>query len=155
MVDLITLAGPAISPGSFSKRFQYADDSERQYVVKIAKLAGKERTRIHLLSDTSGNDYGFVALSFSSFDRSFNRSSIVIDYIFTSNQFRGQKFPAMNGVKAFENLLDFTFQSALSIQKIIPLRFIALQPAHARLAAYYQKMDFRPVENSDWMFLSV
>lgn len=155
MIDLVTLSGTTISPGSFSKRFQYADDSERQYVIKMAKLASKERTRIHLLSDTSGNDYGFVALSFSSFDRSFNRSSIVIDYIFTSNQFRGLKFPSMNGVKVFENLLDFTFQSALSIQKIIPLRFIALQPAHDRLASYYQQMDFRPVENSDWMFLSI
>jgi hypothetical protein len=155
MIDLVTLSGTALSPGSLSKRFQYADDSERQYVVKMAKLASKERTRIHLLSDTLGNDYGFVALSFSSFDRSFNRSSIVIDYIFTSNQFRGQKFPAMGNVKVFENLLDFTFQSALSIQKIIPLRFIALQPAHDRLAAYYQKMDFKPVENSEWMFLSI
>ena len=96
MIDLVTLSGATISPGSFSKRFQYADDSERQYVIKMAKLASKERTRIHLLSDTSGNDYGFVALSFSSFDRSFNRSSIVIDYIFTSNQFRGLKFPSMN-----------------------------------------------------------
>jgi len=155
MLNLGTLSGSAISPGSFSKRFHYADDSERQYVVKMAKLARKERTRIHLLADTSGNDYGFVALSFSSFDRSFNRSSLVIDYIFTSKQFRGLSFPELDNAKVFENLLGFTFQSALSIQKIIPLRFIALQPAHDRLAAYYQKMDFKPVENSDWMFLSI
>jgi len=155
MVGLATLSGAVLSPGSFLKRFQYADDSERQYVVKMAKLARKERTRIHLLSDTSGNDYGFVALSFSSFDRSFNRSSLVIDYIFTSKQFRGQTFPELDNAKVFENLLGFTFQSALSIQKIIPLRFIALQPAHDRLAAYYQKLDFKPVENSDWMFLSI
>ena len=155
MFDLITLSGAALSPGSLSKRFQYADDSERQYVVKTAKLASKERTRIHLLSDSSGNDYGFVALSFSSFDRSFNRSSMVIDYIFTSKQFRGHTFPELDNAKIFENLLAFSFQSALSIQKIIPLRFVALQPAHDRLAAYYQKMNFKNVENSDWMFLSL
>lgn len=149
------LSGSAVSPGSLSKRFQYADDGERQYVVKTAKLAVREKTRIHLLSDTSGNDYGFVALSISTFDRTYNRPSMIIDYIFTSKQYRGLKFPELDNTSVFENLLEFTFQSALSIQKIIPLRFIALQPAHDRLAAYYQKKDFKPLENSDWMFLGI
>ena len=74
MFELITPPGSSLFPGSFSKRFQYAEDIERQHVVKISKLAGKERTRIHLLSDHNGNCYGFVALSFSSFDRNFNRT---------------------------------------------------------------------------------
>jgi hypothetical protein len=155
MIKLATLSGSVISPGSFSKRFQYADDGERQYVVQTAKLAGKEKTRIHLLSDTSGNNYGFVALSVSSFDRSYNRPSMIIDYIFTSVQYRGRKFPELDNSTVFENLLEFTFQSALSIQKIIPLLFIALQPANDRLAAHYQKKDFKPLKNSDWMFLSI
>jgi len=155
MIDLVTLSSASLSPGPFSKRFQYADDTERQYVVKMAKLAAKDKTRIHLLSDTSGNDYGFVALSVSSFDRSYNRSSLVIDYIFTSKQFRGQVFPDLDNATVFENLLDFTFQSALSIQKIIPLRFVALQPAHDRLAAYYQKIGFSFIDSGDWMFLNI
>ena len=121
----------------------------------MAKLAGKEKTRIHLLSDTLDNNYGFVALSVSSFDRSYNRPSMIIDYIFTSRQYRGLKLAELDNSTVFENLLEFTFQSALSIQKIIPLRFIALQPANDRLAAHYQKKDFKPLENSDWMFLSI
>lgn len=154
-MDLLTLSGSALAPGSFSKRFQYADDSERQYVIKMAKLAGKERTRIHLLSDTYGNACGFAALSISSFDSSYNRSSLVIDYIFTSHPLRGQTFPELDNATVFENLLDFTFQSAFSIQRIIPLRFIALQPAHDRLAAYYQKIGFKSIDNRDWMFLRI
>ena len=155
MIKLASLSGASAYPGSLSKRFQYADDTERQYVVKTAKLAARQKTRIHLLSDTSGNDYGFVALSISSFDRSYNRPSIVIDYIFTSQQYRGLMFPELDNTTVFEYLLEFALQSALSIQEIAPLRFIALQPANDRLAAYYQKKDFKPVNNSDWMFLSI
>jgi len=152
---LATLSGAALFPGSLSKRFQYADENERQYVIKTGKFASRGKIRIHMLSDTQGNDYGFVALSFSTFDRSYNRASIIIDYIFTSKQYRGRKFPELDNATVFEYLLEFTVQSALSIKKIIPLRFIALQPAHDRLAAYYMKKNFKPLENSDWMFLSI
>jgi hypothetical protein len=155
VINLAPLSGAALAPGSLSKRFHYTDDSERQYVVKMAKLAGKEKTRIHLLSDIYGNNYGFIALSISSFDRTHNRSSLVIDYILTSKQFRGQILPELNNSKVFENLLEFTFQSVLSIQKIIPLRFVALQPAHDRLAAYYHKIGFNSIDTSDWMFLKI
>ena len=96
-----------------------------------------------------------MALSFSSFDRNFNRTSIIIDYIVTSNQHRGRKFAELNNLNVFEYLLDIAIQSAVSIQKILPVRFIALQPATDRLADYYRKMDFKSVENSDWMFLSI
>lgn len=155
MLELITPAGAALFPGSFSKRFQYADDIERQYVVKFAKLAQKDRTRIHLLADSAGKSYGFVALSFSSFDRNFKRTSIVIDYIFTSMQYRGRQITGLDNMKVFEYLLSFTFQSAITIQKTIPIRFVALQPATDRLAAYYSRIDFKPFDDSDWMFLSI
>ena len=155
MFELITPPSSSLFPGSFSKRFQYAEDIERQHVVKMSKLAGKERTRIHLLSDHKGNCYGFVALSFSSFDRNFNRTSIIIDYVFTSYQYRGQIFTELNTMKVFEYLLGVVFQSAVTIQKILPVRFIALQPATERLAEYYRKIDFKSVEGSDWMFLSI
>lgn len=155
MIKLATLSRASVYPGALSKRFQYADDGERQYVVKTAKLAAREKTRIHLLSDTSGNDYGFVALSISSFYQSYNRPSIVIDYIFTSKQYRGCTFPEFGNTTVFEYLLEFTLQSAVSLQEIVPLRFIALQPANDRLTAYYQKKDFKPLNNSDWMFLSI
>jgi len=155
VIKLATLSRASVYPGSLSKRFQYADDGERQYVVKTAKFSTRQKTRIHLLSDTSGNDYGFVALSISSFDQSYNRPSIVIDYIFTSHQYRGRKFPELDNTTVFEYLFEFTLRSALSLQEIVPLRFIALQPAHDRLAAYYQRIGFSFIDTSGWMFMKL
>ena len=158
MPELLQPTGAALFPGSFTKRFQYANDLERQLVVKFAGFARKDRTRIHLLTDSesTGTSYGFVALSFSSFDRdNANRSSIVIDYIFTSHQFRGQHFPALDGLKVFEYLLGFTFNAAMAIQKTVPVKFVALQPASDRLSDYYKRMDFKQLDNTDWMFLRI
>lgn len=155
MIKLATLSKASVFPGSLSKRFQYANDDERQYVVKTAKLSARKKTLIHLLSDTSGNNYGFLALSISSFDRSYNRPSIVIDYIFTSKQYRSRKFPELDNTTVFEYLLEFALRSAASLQEIVPLRFIALQPAHDRLATYYQKIGFSFIDTSGWMFLKL
>ncbi|MEI6205921.1 MAG: hypothetical protein WCP20_03980 [Desulfuromonadales bacterium] len=155
MFGLITPEGAELSPGSFSKRFQYANDNERQYVMKLVKLAQKDKVRIHILSDSAGNSYGLVALSFSSFDKDFKRTSIVIDYIFTSLQYRGRHFAELGEMTIFEHLLGITYQSAITIKKTIPIRFIALQPASDRLAEYYMRIDFKPFGNTDWMFLSI
>ena len=155
MFKLITPEGAELFPGSFAKRFQYADDFERQYVVKLVKFAQRDRVRIHVLVDSAGNSYGFLALSFSSFDKDSKRTSIVIDYIFTSLDYRGKSYTNLGNMSVFEHLLGVTYQAAITIKKTVPVRFIALQPASDRLAAYYERADFKPFGNTDWMFLSI
>ena len=64
-VPLQILSGTALRPASFTARFDYADSDERNYAAQVAKLAARDRFRVHLLADDAGNSYGFVALSVS------------------------------------------------------------------------------------------
>lgn len=143
------LAGSALFSASFSARFEYSDADERNYVVQTAKLATKDRTRIHLLADGAGNSYGFVALSLAV---SENKPSLVIDYLFTSHQYRGVSYADLGG-KISDYLLGFTIQIASMLRQPVPLRFIALQPATPELEQFYHKRSFLKLDATHWMFL--
>ncbi len=143
------LAGAALLPAPFSARFKYTDADERNYVVQTVKLAAKDRTRIHLLADDAVNSYGFVALTLAVSD---NKPSLVIDYLFTSQQYRGVSFPELGG-KISDYLIGFTIQVASMLRQPVPLRFIALQAATQELESFYHKRAFMKLDATHWMFL--
>ncbi|ANA41740.1 hypothetical protein A2G06_16490 (plasmid) [Geobacter anodireducens] len=118
-------------------------------MVQTVKLAAKDRTRIHLLGDDAGNSYGFVALSLSSFE---NKPSLVIDYLFTSQQYRGIPFPDIGG-KIADFLIGYSIQTASMLKVTVPLRFIALQAANAELEEFYTRRGFHKIDSTHWMFL--
>lgn len=74
-------SGSLLSPGSFSRRFTYASGWESDRVVDVAKLAKKGQTKVNLISDKDGKDYGFIALSLTQLNK---RMALVVDFIFVS-----------------------------------------------------------------------
>ncbi len=143
------VSGAALLPGSFTRRFTYADGDERDFVAQVATLAKRDRHRIHLLADDSGKDYGFVALSVSETD---NKPSLVIDFLFTSLPYRGTILPELN-MKISDYLIGYSIQVATRLSETVPIRYIALQPATVELLAFYNRRGFKKLDSTDWMFL--
>jgi hypothetical protein len=145
----LILARPKLSPAPFTARFDYLDSDERNYVVQTAKFAGKDRTRIHLLTDDNGVSYGFAALSLAVFE---NRPSLLIDYLFTSHQYRGVFYPEL-GSKISDYFIGYSIEIASTIRPKVPLRYIVLQAATPKLEVFYQKRGFMKLDSTHWMFL--
>jgi len=145
----LILSRPSLSPAPFSARFSYSDADERNYVVQMVKLAAKDRTRIHLLTDDTGKSCGFVALSLTI---SENKPSLTIDYLFTSLQYRGLCFPEIGG-KISDFFICYAIQIASMLRQQVPLRFIALQAATPKLESFYSKRAFIKLDSTHWMFL--
>jgi hypothetical protein len=145
----LILSRPQLSPAPFAARFSYSDADERNYVVQTVKLAANDRTRIHFLEDDDGDSYGFVALSLAVFE---NKPSLIIDYMFTSLQYRGLGFPEIGG-KISDFFIGYSIQIASTLRQPVPLRFIALQAATPELEVFYGKRDFMKLDSTHWMFL--
>jgi hypothetical protein len=71
----------------------------RQYVRQVAKLALSRKTRIHLLANDANIPHGFTALSLSHL---LEQSFLVVDYLFTSREYRGISFDDL-GMKIIRN----------------------------------------------------
>lgn len=150
--EIIRLDKAQAFPSTFLKHFQYSDDIDRQYVSQVAKLATKDRARIHVFADTNGQRYGFVSLKVDSFG---DKPSIVISYIFSSLQYRGIRFQELENGSICEALIGWTIKIAQEIKSVFPLRFIALEPANDRLASFYQRLGFKRLDSTNWMFLAI
>lgn len=144
--------GAELSLPNFSKKYFYSDkfDSDRDRVVAIAKQARKNQSRIHLLVDDEGTQYGFIALSIAVLDE---KPSLVIDYLFISEQFRGLLFKSLNGLTLGKFLLAYAIDLAETSNRNFPLEYIALEPANARLEKYYSEVGYRKLDGSNFMFL--
>ncbi len=79
-----------LHPLYFLNKFQFADDHERQYVRKIAKLALNNKCRIYLLTNEVDTVYGFIALSIAS---TISMPCVVVDYLITSLPYRNSITP--------------------------------------------------------------
>ena len=148
---LVQPTGLLLLPGKFLPRFQYSGEWERDFAAKTVRIAKKERSRIHLLTDADGNNYGFVAISFEILN---NRCSLVINYLFTSSQYRGKYFTDLHG-KVSDMLINFVVQTAIEINQTAPVKYISLQPADTKLISFYTKIGFKKLDDTRWMFMSV
>lgn len=139
-------------PGAFLKKFDYADDHERQYVKQIADQARRRQKQIYLLSNSDQVPYGFVAVSISVLQ---NQPCLVIDYLFTSKPYRGEKHQELGDKKISEYLVDFSLQTALEIDGKVPIRFVALTQIYDILRPFYEKWGFKRLDKTDWLFLKI
>ena len=152
---VFSVTSPAESflrPQHFLSKFQFADDHERQYVRKIAKLALSNKCRIYLLTNEVDTVYGFVALSFAS---TISMPCVVVDYLFTSLPYRKTHYSELDNRKVSEHLLDVTVMIAREVGIRLPVHYVALQPAHEKLEIFYQRLEFKRLHLKEWMFLRI
>jgi hypothetical protein len=150
--ELVKPSEAFLHPGSFLKKFDYADDHERQYVKQIADQAKRRQKQIYLLSSSDQVPHGFVAISISVLQ---NQPCLVIDYLFTSKAYRGEKYEKLGDKRISEYLVDFSVQVALEIDSKAPIRFVALTPIHDNLRKFYEKWGFKSLDKTDWLFLKI
>ena len=141
-----------LHPGSFLKKFQFANDHERQYLKHLAKLASDNNVRIHLLTDVNNIPVGLIALSFTTVCSSI---CMAVNYLFTSVPYRKIAFDGLGGKKISEYLIEFSFDSAVEMSLKAPIHYLALQPAHEKLEQFYKKLGFTRLHHREWMFLKI
>jgi len=142
----------ASSPGVFAKRYRYSETFDNDYnrVIEIAKQARSDRTRLHVLVDDVGTNYGFIALSIHVSER---KPCIIVDYLFSSQQYRSINHPELEGLTVGKFLLGYAYQLAAEANRNYPIRFIALVPANEKLELYYASEGFQKLDSTDFMYL--
>lgn len=150
--ELVKPSDAFLQPGTFLKKFDYADDNERQYVKQIVDQAKRRQKQIYLLSSSEKVPHGFVAISISVLQ---NQPCLVVDYLFTSKPYRGGIYEELGNKKVSEYLVDHSVNIALEIDGKAPIRFVALDPIHDHLMSFYKKWGFRRLDKTDWLFLKI
>lgn len=138
-------------PGTFLKKFEYSNDSERQYVRHMVKYARNNHSRIHLFLGKDNSPHGFIALSVTFL---LKQPCVKIDYLFTSLSHRGRIFADTRG-KISQHLLNFAIATATDIDQKVPITYVALLPVHDRLIPFYQAWGFDSLDKSDWLYLRI
>lgn len=67
----------------------------------------------------------------------------MIDYLFTSKPYRGLRFQELGDTKISEYLVDFAIKTATEIDGKVPIRYVALAPAHDNLYLSTKNGDLR------------
>jgi hypothetical protein len=151
--QLEILQKSAAMPSSFTSRFSFsANTNEHGQVAQVAKRAKRNQSRVHLLAN-DGEHYGFVAFSLSSVLGQI--PALVVDYLFVSLPYRKVVFEELGGLKIADYLLAHSFNSAIQISEVAPVRYIALLPADEALDTYYKRRGFKKLDASDWLFLKM
>ena len=152
MFEVTRLHKAAALPATFTSKFEYSVDiDEHGQVAQVAKRAARSQCHIYILTK-DGQYYGFIGISLAVFAQ---LPALVVDYLFTSAQFRGTVFDELGGGKIADHLLAFAVQSAVTINDIAPVRFVALLPATEKLDAYYRRRGFSRLDSTDWVFMKV
>lgn len=151
--SLTTPTSNFLYPATFLKHFEFTDDYERQYVKQLAKQALAEKLRIYMLTDDNRNHLGFIALSVGTI--SGVPPCIIIDYLFTSLPYRKKSFPELGDLTLSQYLLGVSLQIAQQINRYVPVRYLALQPAHEKLERFYCNLGFTRLNKKEWMFLRI
>lgn len=144
----------SLTTGGFAAHYLYNPSFDYDYdrVVLVAKRAGKNKTRIHRLTDDQGVQYGFIALSVAV---SNDKPCLVIDYLFVSQPYRGINYPVLENKTIAGILIGFADQVATEADQNFPLRYISLVPANEKLEAYYANLGFRKLDSTNFMYLKL
>lgn len=119
-------------------------------MVKAAKRAKTNQCRIYVLKD--GNEsLAFIAVSLSTVGENA-LPMLVLEYMLVSLQHRGKVFPELGGLKIGEYLVSQVNQIAAEISRIVPVRFVGLEPANDDLVKFYQQMGFTKLDQTNWLF---
>lgn len=141
-----------LSPGPFLERFSCASNWERDRITEVVKFAKKNEIRITLISDTAGNDHGFIALSLIQLNKRF---ALRVDFLFTSTQYRGICYDELEGKRISDFFLGFSIEAAITANKVFPIKYIVLQPANEPLKHFYNERGFREIDATDWLYFNI
>jgi hypothetical protein len=142
----------ALTPNAFAGKYLYDSsfDSDYDRVVAFVKNARNDQTRIHRLIDGQGNHYGFIALSIAV---SENKPCVVINYLFVSRQYRGIRYPELEGQRVAEIMIGYASKIATDANIHFPIRYLALVPANLKLKTYYSALEFFKLDSTNFMCL--
>jgi GNAT superfamily N-acetyltransferase len=102
--------------------------------------------------DDDGTHYGFVALSIGVLSE---KPCLVIDYLFVSQIYRGEVYGELGDITIGKFLLSYAFSLAQEANVNYPIRYIALEPANAKLEIYYLSAGFSKLDATRFMFLKL
>jgi GNAT superfamily N-acetyltransferase len=138
-------------PASFAKQFKFRNGTdERDQAVNAVKRAKANQCRIYVLKNNAEN-FGFIAVSLSTVGADV-LPMLVLDYMLVSLQYRGMVYSELGGLKIVEYLVSQVIQLADDITRIVPVRYIGLEPANDRLSKFYQRLGFNKLDRTDWLF---
>jgi hypothetical protein len=143
-------------PKAFFARTSCGDNDEINYCTQVLKRAARNQTRLHLCVTAADNRIsGFVALSAARHKAVVDTSCIVIDYLFTSSEYRGVAFEELGNKRISEYLIDYSIEIAHEMNSNVPFRYLALYPVHEKLSDLYRALDFKAFDNSGWLFFKI
>jgi hypothetical protein len=152
MFELAPTSGSSLFQSSpIFRNFQFTSADEQNFVRQMFQLAHKKSVRVHVLK-IDGRPCGFIALSVKDFS---DVPSFIIEYLFTSAQYRGVSYPELGDVplRISEYLLGQAILMATDIHSKIPLRNIALQLGYDYLEPFYTRHGFSRAPAPNWMYM--
>ena len=147
--SLYNLHKKIIQNVQFSKDLSLAN-REELFIKDICKRIEKSTSVLYVFKNDD-DIIGLIALSVTLINK---QPSIQIDYIFISNQYRGQELEILDNTKPFRYLIEFTISIAKKLQKQLGIKYIVLSPDTDDLQDKYQKLKFNKID-SKWMFLKL
>ena len=148
------LIDKSIHTNSFLKKYQYDQSnspSDIDYVTDIAKKAKNNKLRIHKLTIDS-EEIGFIAFSVNKLN---NSPCLFVEYIFISSPYRKMTYSELGDTTLGEQLLQYSNLIATSLDRNVPIIYIALEPANEKLKKYYDKKGFTKLDKTDILFAKV
>ena len=82
-------------------------------------------------------------------------SCLVVNYLFCSMQYRKLIVKELQDRRISHHLIARAVQIVQEISPCIPLRYLALQPAHENLERFYADFGFTRLHHKEWMFPKV
>lgn len=151
--EIIRPSKSFLHPQVFLKKVACANHHEQNYCSQLIKRAANHQVRLHILANSTDlKIIGFIAISASELKSS---PCITIDYLLTTPPYRSVLFKDLGNMKASEYLLDYVVNLAFLVNKDIPFRYLALQPAHEKLLPLYCSLGFVPLDKTGWLFLKI
>ena len=132
---------------------EISEDIEKQLLSNILQRAIENKTKLHILFDERGNESipcGLLALNFEVVG---DFSTLSIDLIFISKDYRGKEILELDSKISFY-LLNVALQEAKKMNDVSPIDAVLLTPINKCVAKVYQEFGFEEL-SEDWLYLSL
>jgi len=130
-------------------------EQERQFIKQLSSSSEKGSIVVYAL-ELEGTLAGLIGLSASRVD---SISTVQIDYLYVSNEHRGNIFEELSNTKISTYLIDLAIVLAKKISSEVGVRWLALVPDNDKLEEFYTKeFGFKPHNDRDkqrYLFLKI
>lgn len=147
VIEVATIDASALHLAAFKSSFKFDTSDNINYFEQVCKDARKDRTKLHVLK-INGVNVGLIAISIQCMEQKFNQKKYLnIDYVFVDNQYRKIIIEEL-GKKVSDFMIEIAIRFALDINAIVPLSFVAAEPAHDDLVPLYQSNGFTELQEA-------